>query len=53
MVLEIVGIVIVISHVILIGTIILWFGLGNPTSMEQFRVRFIAQFLGGGGRRPK
>jgi hypothetical protein len=50
MVLEIVGIVIVISHVILIGTIILWFGLGNPTSAKQFRVRFKAQFLGGGRR---
>jgi hypothetical protein len=51
MVLEIVGIVIVISHVILIGTIILWFRLGNPTSAKQFRVRFKAQFLG--GRRDK
>lgn len=48
----IVGIVIVILHVIVIGTILLWFGLGSPTSAKEFRVRFKAQFLGG-GRRPK
>jgi membrane protein implicated in regulation of membrane protease activity len=51
MVMLIVGILVVVLHVIVIGTIILWFGLGNPTSMEQFRVRLKDQFLG--SRRPK
>jgi hypothetical protein len=46
----IVGILVVLLHVIVIGTIILWFGLGSPTSMEQFRTRFKTQFLGGGKR---
>jgi hypothetical protein len=50
MVMEIVGIVIVISHMIVIGTIILWFGLGYPTSVKQFWIRFKAQFLGGDRR---
>jgi hypothetical protein len=30
MVMDILGVVIVIAHVIVIGTTILWFGLGNP-----------------------
>ena len=34
----IVGIVIVILHGIVIGTIILWYEKGSPTSMERFRV---------------
>lgn len=52
MVMAIIGVVILISHVIVIGAIILWFGLGNPTSVEQFKARFKAEILGG-GRRPK
>jgi len=49
----IVGVLVVILHVIVIGTIILWFGLDSPTSMKEFRVRLKAQFLGSGDRHPK
>jgi hypothetical protein len=47
MVMVVIGILVVIFHVTVLGTIILWFGLGYPTSIEQFRTRFKAQFLGG------
>jgi hypothetical protein len=50
MVMVVIGILVVIFHVTVLGTIILWFGLGYPTSIEQFRTRFKTQFLGGGKR---
>lgn len=45
MVMEIVGGVIVLSHLIVIGAIILWLGLGKPTTAASFRKRFKSQFL--------
>ncbi|GGG96831.1 hypothetical protein [Silvibacterium dinghuense] len=51
MALEIVGALIVLSHLMVMGMLILWFGLRKPTSMEQFRTRFRQQFLGSGNRR--
>jgi hypothetical protein len=50
MTMEIVGFVVLMLHAIVIGTIILWFGLGTPPSVEQFWVRLKTGFLGGGGR---
>ncbi|MFT4113037.1 hypothetical protein [Silvibacterium sp.] len=46
MALEIVGALIVLSHLMVMGALILWFGLRKPTTMEQFRTRFKQQFLG-------
>lgn len=46
MALEIVGALIVLSHLMVMGALILWFGLRKPTTMQQFRKRFKQQFLG-------
>jgi hypothetical protein len=48
MVMEVVGLVIVVSHVMAMGFLILWFGLGKPTSAEQFWTRFKREFFGVG-----
>jgi hypothetical protein len=36
----VVGISVVLLHVIVIGSIGLWFGLGSPTSWAKFRLQF-------------
>ena len=46
MALDIIGLVIVISHVLAIGTIILWIGLGKPKTTEKFRAAFKEHALG-------
>jgi len=48
MVMEVVGLIIVVLHVTAMGILILWFGLGKPTSAEQFRTRFKREFFGVG-----
>jgi hypothetical protein len=50
---EIVGLVIVITHVIVMGAFILWFGLGSPRTMAEFRAKFKEQMLGGKKRGPE
>lgn len=50
---EIVGLVIVVTHVIVMATFILWFGLGSPKTMAQFRTKFKEQMLGGKRREPE
>lgn len=50
MTMVVVGIIIVIAHVIVLGCLILWFGLGMPTSKEKLVAQFKAQFLGHGRR---
>lgn len=45
---EIVGLVIVLTHFIVIGSIVLWFGLGKPTSWGKFTTEFKRQFFGVG-----
>jgi hypothetical protein len=46
MVMEVIGFLIVITHLILVATIILWFGLGKPTTMAKFVAQFKLQFFG-------
>ena len=46
MALDIIGFILVSSHVLTVALIILWFGLGKPKSMSQFRTRFKEQMLG-------
>lgn len=46
MALDIIGLIIVITHVITVGTILLWIGLGKPKTMEKFRAVFKEQVLG-------
>jgi hypothetical protein len=46
MALDIIGLIIVITHVITIGTILLWIGLGKPKTMDKFRAVFKQQVLG-------
>lgn len=42
---EIIGIVIVASHLVVIGTIVLWFGLRKPSTVAEFRRRFMREFF--------
>ena len=53
MALDIIGFILVSSHVLTVALIILWFGLGKPKSMAQFRTRFKEQMLGIKKRRPE
>ena len=46
MTLEIIGFVMVASHITVIALIILWFGCGKPKSAAQFWAVFKEQFLG-------
>lgn len=39
------GIVLVASHVVTVGVIVLWFGLGKPGSRAEFWRRFKREFL--------
>jgi hypothetical protein len=41
----VVGVLVVVLHLIVIGLLILWFGLNTPTTLEQFKERFKTQFL--------
>jgi hypothetical protein len=45
MVMETIGLILVLSHMMVIGALILWFGLGKPLTAEKFWMRFKAQFL--------
>lgn len=53
MALDIIGFILVSSHVLTVALIILWFGLGKPKSMAQFCTRFKEQMLGVKKRRPE
>lgn len=43
---EVIALLIVLSHVVVIGAILLWFGLGKPKTAAKFRREFKKQFLG-------
>jgi hypothetical protein len=45
MAMEIIGLILVLSHMVVIGMLILWFGLGKPLTAGKFWMRFKAQFL--------
>jgi hypothetical protein len=53
MALDIIGFILVSSHIITVAIIVLWFGLGKPKSMAQFRTRFKEQVLGTKKRSPQ
>ena len=42
---KVVAVALVLSHVVTIGLIILWFGLGKPHSGVEFWRRFKREFL--------
>jgi hypothetical protein len=46
MTLDIIGIILVSSHIVTVAVILLWFGLDKPKSMAQFRIRFKKRVLG-------
>lgn len=46
--LEIIGGLIVLTHLCVVGSFLLWFGLGKPKSWAAFRAEFRRHFLGGG-----
>lgn len=46
MVMEVVGLIVVIIHITVMAALVLWMGLGKPTSAEKFRMRFKQEFLG-------
>ena len=43
---EVIGLLIVLSHFVVIGAIVLWFGLGKPKTAQKFRSEFKKQFFG-------
>ena len=43
---EIIGLLLVLSHLFVVGALILWFGLGKPKSAAKFRAEFKKQFFG-------
>jgi hypothetical protein len=43
---EIIGIVVLALHGLVVFSLILWFGLGKPKTMAQFRMRFMRDFFG-------
>jgi hypothetical protein len=43
--LDMIGVVILASHFVAIGGIVLWFGLGKPTSRHEFWLRFKKSFF--------
>ena len=45
MVVEVFGVVLALSHVVTIGIIVLWFGLGKPRTKQEFWRRFKREFL--------
>lgn len=42
---EIIGVILATSHILTIALIILWFGLGKPTTALAFRQRFRESFF--------
>ena len=42
---ETIGIVILASHFVVIGALVLWFGLRKPLSFAEFRRRFRREFF--------
>jgi hypothetical protein len=46
MALDIIGFILVSTHIVTIGIIILWFGLGKPKTMAKFRSSFKHRVLG-------
>ncbi len=46
MALDIIGFILVSTHIVTIGIIILWFGLGKPKTMAKFRSSFKQRVLG-------
>jgi plastocyanin domain-containing protein len=43
---EYIGIAVVALHIIVIGTIVVWFALGKPKTRTEFRTRFLREFFG-------
>lgn len=39
------GLALVASHIVTVGLIVLWFGLGKPKSAAEFWKRFRKEFL--------
>lgn len=46
MAMEVIGLLIVLSHGLVIGSLILWFGLGKPTTWPKFCAQFKKHFFG-------
>lgn len=46
MALDIIGFILVSTHVLTIGVIVLWFGFGKPKTMAKFRASFKQHVLG-------
>ena len=46
MALEVIGFLIVVTHLMVVAAFILWFGLRKPTTGTEFWMRFKAEFLG-------
>jgi hypothetical protein len=46
MTLDIIGFILVSTHIVTIGVIILWFGLGKPKTLAKFNAVFKQQVLG-------
>lgn len=45
MFLDILGALLVASHIVTVAIIVLWFGLGKPRSRKEFWRRFKGEFL--------
>ncbi len=46
MALDIIGFILVSTHILTVGVIILWFGLGKPKTAAKFRSAFKQHVLG-------
>lgn len=46
---DIIGAGVVVLHMAVIGSLVLWFGLKKPTTWAKFRTEFRKQFLSFGG----
>jgi hypothetical protein len=46
MALEVIGFLIVVTHLMVVAAFILWFGLRKPTTGAEFWMRFKAEFFG-------
>jgi hypothetical protein len=42
---EILGLFLVLTHVVTVGVIVMWFGLGKPRTPAEFWRRFKREFL--------
>lgn len=45
MFLKVLAVALALSHIVTIGLIVLWFGLGKPSSRAEFWRRFKREFL--------